>query len=135
MQVEHVVPAFEDARGVIVDILDGVELRHVGLLTARRGALRGNHYHRRQWQWMYLVSGQMRIFLQDLRAGPGAPVTAVEMVAGDVLSIPPLVAHAMIASEDTVFLDLNDHPRGDGSLFEEDTVRIEIAGALSPKSR
>ena len=39
MNVRHVAPAFEDARGSIADILEDEIIEHVSILTTRRGSV------------------------------------------------------------------------------------------------
>lgn len=121
-------PAYEDDRGAIYDLLDGETIRHVGLLTSAAESIRGNHYHREQKQWMYIVEGEINLLLQDRRgeAGADAPVERVRMANGDMIYIPPEVVHTIEARADTTFLDFNDRARGpQGEGFEADTVRVK----------
>lgn len=118
-------PAHEDDRGAIVDLLDGEEVRHVGLITCQPDAVRGNHYHERQKQWLYVLDGSIDLYLEDLRECD-PEVRRVEMRAGALIYVPPRVAHAVVAREPSRLLDFNDLERGeDGAGYERDTVRLD----------
>ena len=44
-------PVFSDHRGDIIDILTGIEIDAVTLITFSKGAVRANHYHKETTQW------------------------------------------------------------------------------------
>ena len=70
---------------------------------SRRGVLRGLHYHAKQSDAWYVVGGQARVGLVDLRTRDERPnVLTVELSADDpaVLYIPPGVAHGFYAVTD-----------------------------------
>ena len=50
MIVKKLVPAFEDARGVITDILQHTPVDSVTIITCTKGAVRANHYHKESIQ-------------------------------------------------------------------------------------
>lgn len=119
MNVRHVTPAFEDARGSIADILEDELIEHVSILTTRRGSVRGNHLHRETYQWVYVASGALR-FVTSL---DGATQTGI-VQAGDVLMTGPHEAHAIEALEDTTMVVMTRGPRG-GREYESDTYRLD----------
>ena len=51
--------AFKDKRGVIVDLVDNETFNAVTLLTFTKGAIRANHFHKKTFQWNYLLSGKV----------------------------------------------------------------------------
>lgn len=117
--VRRIDPAFTDARGTISDILSHEPIEHVAIITTRSGAIRGNHYHAKTVQWIYIIHGRMRLTSQY----PGKPAQSVILVQGDLGVSQPFERHAMVALEDTVFLALAHGPRG-GREFESDTFRL-----------
>lgn len=117
--VRRIDPAFTDERGTIADILSHEPIEHVAIITTRSGAIRGNHYHSKTVQWIYMIHGRMRLTSQR----PGGPIQSVILEQGDLGVSRPLERHAMVALEDTVFLALCHGPRG-GKEFESDTVRL-----------
>ena len=113
MENEKVIPikpAFEDARGIIANILEE-PINHVAIITSKAGTIRANHYHPEQIQYEYLVSGEYESTTKDLRKGENAPVEKRIIKAGDLVITPPMVAHAMRFLKDSVMLNLTTGQR------------------------
>lgn len=119
--VTKITPAFTDARGSITDILDG-HVASTGIITFTKGAVRGNHYHKRQTQYTYMLSGAVELSVRDSRIENG-PVENVTLNTGDLASIPTHIVHAYRALEDASMLCLTDLSRVAGG-YEEDTYRV-----------
>ncbi|MDP9342751.1 MAG: dTDP-4-dehydrorhamnose 3,5-epimerase family protein [Actinomycetota bacterium] len=93
----------QDDRGFVLEVFRESDLDS-GFVQAnhshsRSGVLRGLHYHRRQSDAWYVVSGRAQVALVDLRE-PDRPVTATVELSGDdpaTLLIPPGVAHGFLA--------------------------------------
>jgi dTDP-4-dehydrorhamnose 3,5-epimerase len=85
-----------DARGTLREMWrrssQPMEIRQVLVTTSSAGALRGMHYHLRQSDLCYVVTGAVFMALVDLRTDP---TVTEEMRLGDSESIfiPPGVAH------------------------------------------
>lgn len=108
---------FEDARGVIQDLLAHVDA--VTEITTVKGAVRGNHIHARTIQWTYVVSGRM------LFAKEEEEVLTAEFGPGALILEAPGIPHAWRAVEDTTVLVFTRGPRS-GAAYESDTQRLEI---------
>ena len=121
MPVVRVKPAVIDARGAITDVLDGVPVECVTLLTSRKGSVRGNHYHKKTTQYAYVVRGRFRLFTQR----PGQRVRARVVKTGELVVTPPLERHAFVALEDSLLLACAHGPRS-GRSFETDTFRLTV---------
>src|SRR6185503_15885394 len=93
--VRKLVPVYEDGRGKIFDVLDGESIAHVGFVTSRAGAIRGNHYHVQETQYTLVVKGKVKWITKDVRDSQ-SPVTVV-LEPGDLAIDAPHMAHAMIA--------------------------------------
>lgn len=118
-------PAFTDSRGTITDVLDGVPVECVTLLTTKKGAVRGNHYHKRTTQYAYIVHGRFRLFTQR-----GTQRVKSRLVkAGELIITPPHEKHAFVALEDSLILACAHGPRS-GRSYETDTYRL-----IAPISR
>lgn len=120
MKVVKPRPAFKDARGLIIDILDGIRVECVTLLTSKRGAVRGNHYHKKTTQYAYVLEGKLRLWTQR----PGRSVRTRIISAGDLVVTPPKERHAFVALEDSVLLACAHGPRA-GRSYEADTYRLD----------
>ena len=134
----EVLEAFTDDRCEIRDLLRDTTLDSVTYLFTKKGAVRGNHYHSRTWQWTYVMSGRLRVETREVRTndhpgdnGSGRPgdMTAgaqysAEAPAGTFLVDPPSQAHAWEALEDTAVLVFTQGPRA-GLGYESDTIRLD----------
>ena len=112
---------FTDDRGTIMDLLNGVDIKHVGFISSKAGSIRGNHFHKKASQYTYLIKGKMEIISRN----PGGEPISVIVSKGDLFLDPPLTEHAMRFIEDTEMLVLTTIPR-DGDGYEDDTVRLDI---------
>ncbi len=122
-ELKKIAPAFTDARGDIIDIFAG-DLHHAGLLTFTDGAKRGNHYHKLQTQYTYMVSGKVEMKTKDSR-DPAAKTETVVMVPGDFVTLPPLLIHAYRALEPSVMVCLTTRERETAADYEADTIRVD----------
>lgn len=119
MPVIRVKPAVRDPRGTITDVLDGIPVECVTLVRSKKGAVRGNHYHKKTTQYAYVLSGRFRLFTQRPRGRVGSRVVR----AGDLVVSPPLERHAFVALEDSVLIACAHGPRA-GRSYESDTFRL-----------
>lgn len=117
-------PAFEDERGTIYDLLDKEDIHHIGMITSRKGSVRGNHYHKYARQITYILSGKMELTLKDMN-DKNAKLQKMILGEGDVVDIPAMIAHSLEALEETTFLIFTDKQRADGG-YEDDTYRVEM---------
>jgi len=122
ISIKHLEPVFEDERGKIFDILDDEVILHVGLITAKIGAVRGNHYHNRAKQYNYILEGKFELRIRDINESEKNEKRYI-LEKGDFVRIPNGLVHTLIALKDSKFLDLNTESRS-GSGYEEDTIRV-----------
>ena len=120
MRVVRREKVFEDERGEITDILEKEFIDSVTLISSKKGAVRGNHYHKESIQYTFVLRGSLKLFVQS----PGWEVETAILEAGDLVYTPALERHALVALEDTEFLALTRGTRG-GSAYEQDTYRLE----------
>ncbi|OHA18460.1 MAG: hypothetical protein A2664_00765 [Candidatus Taylorbacteria bacterium RIFCSPHIGHO2_01_FULL_46_22b] len=109
-----------DARGFIKDILTGVPVDAITLVTFTKGAVRGNHYHNQTVQHDYIVKGSMICRQQKEKGGS---IDEAILVAGDVVTHPAGTRHAFKALEEAEMLSCTHGPR-QGENFESDVVRL-----------
>lgn len=111
--------SFKDGRGKITDLLSNEKVDAVTIITFKKGATRGNHYHKRTIQWNYLITGKIRFFCEK----PGGRLTSFIAKKGDFVVAGPNEKHALTAVEDSELLVLTRGPRG-GKEYESDTFRL-----------
>ena len=71
-------------------------IRYLAAIELKPGSIRGNHVHRIKREFLYLTSGRLRLALQDCATGETA---STELSAGDLVLIPPGIAHALCPLE------------------------------------
>ena len=103
---------------------DKVSIISVLLITSKKGAVRANHYHKKDVHYMYLLQGRMRYTYRNLRV-KSSKRRSVIVQKGDLIKTPSMVAHATEFLEDTIFLAFSIRPR-DRKSYENDTVRIDL---------
>ena len=120
MKILHKEIVFGDERGEITDILEKEFIDSITLISSKKGAIRGNHYHKESIQYTFVLGGILQLFAQR----PGEKVETAVLKAGDLVYTPALERHTLVALEDAEFLTLTRGPRGGGS-YEQDTYRLE----------
>ena len=115
---------FEDQRGAIVPIVDE-KMESCVLITSKRGSVRANHYHKTDWHFCYVLSGEIEYHWRE--TGDSAQPRKITVKRGQCFFTPPLVDHAMVFVEDTTFLTLGRNPR-DQETYEADVRRIDLVG-------
>ena len=117
--VRHVALTFSDQRGDITNILSSVDFNHIALITSAPNSVRGNHYHERGRQYIYVLEGSMLCCSRPVGT-EDHPVTQCFVAnRGDLLYCPPLVAHGYRFLVPTTFLSITTVPRGDGTHYED----------------
>ena len=113
---------FVDVRGSIQPLVD-LMMRSAVMIESKAGSLRANHYHKTDWHYCYVISGQIRYFYKDLNSKQKPKLLIVDK--GNMVFTPPLVEHCMKFNVDTLFLTLSRNPR-DQEAYEEDVVRVNL---------
>jgi len=123
IEIKKIKPAFTDERGIISDILEK-DVKHIGIIESKLGSVRGNHYHKKSVQYMYMISGKMEMKTKNM--GENNSEVKLQIIEeGDLITIPANVAHSFKAIEESLFLDITTESRS-GTGYEDDTFRIEI---------
>ena len=88
--------AFKDRRGKIIDLIEGEKINAITLITIKKGAIRGNHYHKKTWQWNYIISGKIRLVTKM----PNKKIKKTLLNPGDLALTLPGELHTIIGIED-----------------------------------
>ncbi len=96
---------FIDKRGKISNHELTEPINLIGLIDSKKGTIRANHYHPQQEQKCLFTKGQIIEIFQDI-INPGAPKVTQVVNAGQLSVIKPNVAHTMVFTKDTTFLNL-----------------------------
>ena len=96
---------FVDDRGVISNHELTEPINLIGMIESKKGTIRANHYHPQQEQKCLFTKGQIIEIFQDI-INPKAPKITQVVDAGQLSIIKPNVAHTMVFTKDTTFLNL-----------------------------
>ena len=96
---------FVDSRGKISNFELTEPVNMIGLIDSKKGTLRANHFHPQQEQKCLFTKGQIIEVFKDL-LNPNSPKITQVVNAGQISIIKPNIAHTMIFSKDTTFLNL-----------------------------
>jgi mannose-6-phosphate isomerase-like protein (cupin superfamily) len=110
---------FNDHRGVIVDLLQKEKINAVTFLTINKNKVRGNHYHKKTYQWNYIISGQMVLVSRINKK-----IKSKVLKKGDLYLTEPYEHHALIGKTKCEVLVFTKGPRG-GKEYETDTFRLK----------
>ncbi len=96
---------FIDKRGKISNHELTEPINLIGMIKSKKGTIRANHYHPQQEQKCLFTEGQIIEIFQDI-LNPNAPKITQVVNEGQLSIIKPNVAHAMVFTKDTTFLNL-----------------------------
>ena len=91
---------FRDDRGEILNVLL-TPITSVARISSKAGTVRANHYHKTDWHYAFVESGQILYFERDIGA-VAVPEPRV-FNPGQMFFTRPNVEHAMLFSQDSVF--------------------------------
>jgi len=109
-----------DARGRILPLVD-LPMESCVLIESKKGTVRANHYHQTDWHFCYVLSGSIEYYHRP--HGSDRKPEKVLIKTGELFFTPPMVDHAMVFPEDTVFLTLGRNSRAQ-EVYEADVIRI-----------
>ena len=96
---------FIDDRGKISNYDLPEPINMIGYIESKKGTMRANHFHPVQEQKCLLIKGQFISIYKDLIDENATKVTHV-VNEGEMIVTQPNVAHTMVFTEDTIFLNL-----------------------------
>ena len=96
---------FVDNRGTISNHELTEPINLIGMIESKKGTIRANHYHPQQEQKCLFTKGQIIEVFQDI-VNPNSPKITQLVNAGQLSIIKPNVAHTMVFTKDTTFLNL-----------------------------
>lgn len=114
---------FVDNRGTIQPLLD-VEIKSSVIIRSLEGAVRGNHYHKEDFHYCYVVSGRLLYRFRPAQSEMSR-TEDIEIGPGQMFFTPPMVEHAMVMLEPTIFIAFGGRTRQQ-SAYEDDLVRVKL---------
>jgi quercetin dioxygenase-like cupin family protein len=119
--------AFVNPKGWIKNLVlhDGQPETSIGgveLIRTLKGEVRANHWHRKDWHYLYVLEGSIQYDEWPSEWGVDG-YESVTVPEGCMVFTPPLVGHRVTALEDTVMISVSHLPR-DHETHEQDVVRL-----------
>lgn len=109
-----------DKRGQIIDLIDKEKIDSVTLVTFKKGAIRGNHFHKKTIQWNFIIEGKI-LFVTCM---PGKRPQRTILKKGELAIAMPKEQHALVGLEDAQIMVFTKGPRS-ASEYESDTFRMK----------
>jgi oxalate decarboxylase/phosphoglucose isomerase-like protein (cupin superfamily) len=106
----------KDLRGSILSIVDE-KVKNVSIITCLPKTIRSNHWHKKDWHYMYVLEGIMEYFYVSKNK-----IYFMKIKKGDNVFTPPKELHATYFPVRTTLLVSSKNKR-DKKTYEEDTVR------------
>ena len=110
-----------DNRGSILSIVDH-QVRNVSIIESQKNTIRSNHYHKKDFHFMYVLEGEIDYFYKSLE---NEKVKYLKVSQGNTIFTPNLELHATYFPVNTKLVVSSGFAR-DKKTYEEDTVRTEF---------
>lgn len=111
---------YVDARGVIQNLVHH-GLGSAVIISSHAGAVRAEHWHREDFHYCYLISGEL--LYCERPVGSKEEPTKTLINAGQLFFTGPNIEHSMYFTQDSVFLTLGKLSRTHDA-YEKDLVRL-----------
>lgn len=110
-----------DIRGEILSIVD-YNVSNVSIITCNEGIIRSNHYHKKDFHFMYVLEGKIDYFFKSLE---NSIVKHLVVLPGENIFTPNNEIHATFFPIKTKLIVSSGFPR-DQETYEQDTVRVNF---------
>ena len=112
----------KDKRGDIISIVDH-EVSNVSIITCNSNSIRSNHYHLKDFHFMYVLEGKIDYFFKDID-NKKDNTSYIEVNVGETIFTPNLEIHCTYFPIKTTLIVSSCYPR-DQVTYEKDTVRVD----------
>lgn len=111
----------EDNRGNILSMVNET-CTNVSIIKSNKGVLRGNHYHKTDWHFMYAIKGYMEYFFY---CNIEKKVKFWSVPENKIIFTPSMEVHATYFPVNSEIIVVSGFPR-DQQTYENDTVRVDF---------
>lgn len=106
-------------QGELAQFYDGDEgMRYLAMIQLKPGTVRGNHYHLKKLEWVYVVAGRVEM---ALRERDGGEVVRLQAEGGDLARIDTGIVHAFRPLEEGLAIEFSPQRHE-----AQDTFRLPI---------
>ena len=117
----------KDPRGSILSIVDE-KVNNVSIITCLPKSIRSNHWHKKDWHYMYVLEGVMEYFYVIKNK-----IYYMKLSKGENVFTPPRELHATYFPVKTILLVSSKNKRNK-RIYEQDTIREKLIDLNNLKS-
>jgi dTDP-4-dehydrorhamnose 3,5-epimerase-like enzyme len=114
---------FVNGNGNILNLLTE-KFTHAAILNSVAGSIRANHYHKTDWHYTYVISGEVEYCWREIGAKTAPNVKVFKQ--GTMFFSPPMLEHAMVFRKDAVIITFAKNARSEHQTHEDDLVRVAL---------
>lgn len=114
---------FVNGNGYILNLLTE-KFTHAAVLSSAAGSIRANHYHKTDWHYTYVISGEVEYCWREIGARTAPHVKVFKQ--GTMFFSPPMLEHAMVFRKDAVIITFAKNARSEHQTHEDDLVRVAL---------
>ena len=117
---------FVDKRGEIIDVFVNSPKDHCLIVTFAKGAVRGNHFHKKSTQFSFLLSGELDFYFAKVNKKNGQlkKIKKKTIKKNTFITHEPYEAHAFRSKKKSILVAFSCGIRG-GKKYEKDTFRLK----------
>ena len=116
---------YTDKRGEIKNYKLKEKINLIATITSKKGSMRSNHYHPAQQQKCLLIKGEYISIYKDLLENNSNKITHL-VKPGDLIFTEPNVAHTMVFTKDSTFLNLVTGEREHKNFGKTHTIPYQL---------
>jgi quercetin dioxygenase-like cupin family protein len=107
-------------QGELAQFYDNDEgVRYIASIELQAGTARGNHYHKIKREYVYIISGKLRLVVQELGA---AGKEEIDLQAGNLVFIQPAIVHALDVKESGLAVEFSPNRFDPADTYREKLV-------------
>ena len=110
-----------DVRGSILSIIN-MNVSNVSVIECNKGSIRSNHYHYKDWHYMYVLSGCINYFFCDLKL---KNIEYLKVMKNQIIFTPSMEIHCTHFPVKTTLVVCSKNKR-DQTNYEKDTKRVNF---------
>lgn len=123
--IKKIKPFHKDKRGALSYISEpSIKVKDVLIISSKKGAVRANHFHKKDTHIIYLLEGKFKYITRDLKNKKAKSKTVI-VTRGESVITPPKLAHKVVFTEDSLMVVVTTENRSQ-KKYESDTTRLEV---------
>lgn len=114
---------FVNGNGSILNLLTE-KFTHTAILESAPGSIRANHWHKTDWHYTYVISGEVEYCWRPV--GSTAAPSVKVFRQGTMFFTPPHLEHAMVFRDRATIITFAKNARSEHQTHEDDLVRVPL---------